>query len=341
MPAPRTAQSGGERLAEREDVDFVRLSADVLRALRGKRSQSAFARRLGYRSNVSHNWENARSFPTAARTFWIARKLGIDVNASLRRFFRLAPTWLDRTDLTSPDGVATLLLELKGGQSTVSLTATLGKSRFTLSRWLNASTEPRLPEFLEFVERTTLRCLDFVSLFVDPEACPSVRARWLAMQKARKLAYAEPWSQAVLRALEARSYQDKPHDVRSLARTLGLDRKEIERCLGLLEQSRQVRWDGDRFRLETVMALDIGRDPEAARTLRAWWGQVGVERTKHGATGMVYNLFGVSRFDLERLRQLQKRYVAELRDIVGESQPVECVVLGADLLIDLSDGGNA
>jgi DNA-binding transcriptional regulator YiaG len=323
--------------SEAESLDYPRLSAEFLRALRGKRSQTVFARRLGYRSNVSHNWENRRTAPSAARTFWIMKRLGVDVGKELSRFFRMPPPWLEHTELTTADGVATLLEELKGGQSIVSLAAALGKSRFTLTRWMNASTEPRLPEFFEFVERTTLRLLDFVSLVVDPEQLPSVRMRWRAMQQARTLAYAEPWSQAVLRALETERYRAAPHSARTLASVLGVAVAEVERCLVLLEQSRQVRWDGDHFRLETVQALDIGRDRDAARALRAWWAEVGVERARAGASGMVYNLFGVSRVDLERLRQLQKRYVAELRDIVSESVPVECVVLSADLLMDLSE----
>lgn len=337
LTRPRRKAPARPASNEPESLDYPRLAAELLRALRGKRSQGAFARRLGYRSNVSHNWENMRAAPSAARTFWIARRLGVDLGKSLARFFRMPPSWLERADLTTREGVATLLEELKGGHSIVSLAAALGVSRFTVTRWLNASTEPRLPEFLEFVERTTLRLLDFLSLFVDPEALPSVRARWLAMQQARSLAYAEPWSQAVLRALETQAYRAGRHSTFALARALGLEPSEIERALSLLEQSRQIRWDGERWQIETVQALDIGRDREAARELRAWWGRVGVERARAGASGMVYNLFGVSRVDLERLRLLQKRYVAELRDIVSESEPVECVVLSLDLLMDLGE----
>ncbi len=41
-------------------------ASQFLRAVRGKRSQVAFARRLGYRANPITDWENGRRYPTAA-----------------------------------------------------------------------------------------------------------------------------------------------------------------------------------------------------------------------------------------------------------------------------------
>ena len=37
----------------------------LLRAVRGRRSQQALSRHLGYRSNPVANWETGRRYPTA------------------------------------------------------------------------------------------------------------------------------------------------------------------------------------------------------------------------------------------------------------------------------------
>lgn len=66
-------------------MDFDELASDFLRALRGKRSQLAFSRRLGYRSNVVARWENHRCWPTAAGTLYAASRTGIDVRGRRRR----------------------------------------------------------------------------------------------------------------------------------------------------------------------------------------------------------------------------------------------------------------
>lgn len=319
------------------DVDYERLAAELLRGLRGKRSQVAFARRLGYRSNVAHNWEHGRSWPTAARTLWIARRLGVDVESVLRGFYRLPPWWLESTDVAEPRGMALWLKDLKGNDSAAAVAEAMGVSRFTITRWLSAKTEPKLPEFLRYLEVTSLRLMDFVALLVDPVRLPSIRNAWEALQRARSLAYTQPWSQAVLRALETRDYRSQLHDAARLAARLGVDASEVESSLEQLHQAGQVRWNGSHWEIVEVRALDTGRDRKAAAGLRAWWGRVGAERAQRGVPGMTYNVVGVSRRDLVRLRELQKAYVSDVRSIVAQSEPVERVVLAADLIIDLGD----
>ena len=88
------------------EVDYQGLAAELLRALRGKRSQEAFARRLGVRGHAIYTWESARNFPTAARALRAASRSGVDVTAAIERFYRRAPAWLAEADLTSPAGVA-------------------------------------------------------------------------------------------------------------------------------------------------------------------------------------------------------------------------------------------
>src|SRR5262245_17665765 len=144
------------------------MAAELLRALRGKRSQEAFARRVGVRSHAIYTWESARNFPTAARALQAARRSGIDVGAALERFYRRAPGWLAETDPCTPAGVARLLDDLRGASSIVAVARATDSSRFAVARWLKGTAQPRLPEFLRLVEGTSLRVLDFVACLVDP-----------------------------------------------------------------------------------------------------------------------------------------------------------------------------
>src|SRR5690606_5949467 len=128
-------------------MDYEQVAAEFLRALRGKRSQTAFCRRLGYKSNVAYTWEACRGFPTAARTFEVAERMGVDLQASLTRFYRIAPSWLSHVNLTAPEGVAAFVNDLRGSTSIVDLAKHMHKSRFTVSRWVKGETEPKLPDF--------------------------------------------------------------------------------------------------------------------------------------------------------------------------------------------------
>lgn len=319
-------------------MDFDRVAAEFLRALRGRRSQAAFCRRLGYKSNVAYTWEAGRGFPTAARAFEIARKMGVNLDAALRRFYVVAPPWLDQTDVATRAGVAALLRDLRGKTTLVELARSSDKTRFAISRWLKAEAEPRLNEFFQLVECSSLRLVDLIETLADPGAMPSIRERWQSMVVARRLAYDAPWTQAVLRALELEDYQRLAHPPPGwIARRIGIDAEEERRSLELLHRAGQIRKAGSSWQLVEAMALDVRKDPEAAARLRAFWGHVAAQRCEQGRRGTMYTLCGVSAADLERLRELQKAYFNQVRTIIAQSQPVERVVLTMVQMLDLGE----
>jgi transcriptional regulator with XRE-family HTH domain len=326
-------------------VDYDRIAAELLRALRGKRSQEAFARRLGVRSHAIYTWESARNFPTAARALRAASRSGVDVGGAVERFYRRAPAWLEETDLTTPAGVARLLDDLRGASSIVAVARAVGCSRFAVARWLKGEAQPRLPEFLRLIEGTSLRLLDFLACLVDPETLPSIAAAYRDLEATRRAAYDAPWSHAVLRALELRDYRVlRAHEPGWLAARLGLPLEEEARSLDLLLRSGQVvREAGGLYAPARVSTVDTRRDPEAARRLRVFWSRAATERIERAGErqqiAAAYNLFGVSRADLQRLRELQRAYFRQMRAIIAESEPVETVVLANMQLIELGMDG--
>jgi hypothetical protein len=305
------------------------VARQLVRALRGRRSQAALSRRLGYRSNVLYMWEAGLNFPTAATFFLLAQSVGVPVNRALEGFYRRPPSWLASLDLTTPGGAARLLDDLRGHASIVSLAASTRCSRFAIARWMKGTTEPRLPDFLRVIEASTLRGLDFLAAFVDPARLPHVAQGWQKLESARRAAFEMPWSHAVLRALELEEYRRLPAHIPGwIASKLAIGREEEERCLKLLAETGQIHRSRKRWRLGEVLTVDTRHDPKGARSLAAFWARVGAERLRAGSQGnFAYNLFGVSNADLERLRELQRTYFAELRSIVANSQPVERVVL--------------
>jgi transcriptional regulator with XRE-family HTH domain len=311
-------------------MDYERLASELLRALRGKRSQAAFARRLRYRSNIVYSWESGRAFPTAARALSAAERVGVDLKQGLTGFFRKTPSWLGESSPASKQGVINLLSELKGRSSIVELAAATGSSRFAIARWLKGTAEPRLPHFLAWVEASSLRLLDFMSMLVDPSLLPCVAERWRRMQAARQAAYDEPWSQAVLRAVELTEYRPSSRPGAAwIAARLGLSEDCVQRSLELLLASGQLRLDGSHYiGVDAPRTLDTRRDPDAARPLRAFWSRVALERLEAGHAGVfAHNVFSVSNRDLDRIRELQKQYYQQVRTIVAGSEPIEAVVL--------------
>ena len=309
-------------------IDFETLGKELIVALRGQRSQTAFSKRLGYRSNVASAWEAGRAWPTAARFFQILERSGRKLEA-LSPFFRLPPTSGAVQRLKTPEGVAAFLDDLRGATATIDLARSAERSRFAVARWLKGEAEPRLPDFLRLVEAASLRLLDFLACFVEPRRLPSVASTWRDLEAARRAAHEMPWSHAVLRAVELEPYRKLTrHRPGFIAEQLQISREEEARCVELLLETGQLRRQGRRLVPGATLTVDTRGDAARSRQTKAWWTKVGLERLEAAAEGTFsYNLFSVSRSDLDRIRELYRGYFREVRRIIAASEPSECVAL--------------
>lgn len=310
------------------ELDHDKLASELVRALRGSRSQVALSRRLGYASNAVYTWESGRRWPTASRFLWAATRVGLDLHEAVRTFHRGEPAWLAELDPASPEGVAAWLRDLRGDTPIQQLAERTGRSRFAVSRWLSGRTEPRLPDLLRLVEATSLRLLDFVALFTDPMRLPSTAEASRRLEAARALAWSSPWAQAVLLGLELISYRDlERHSDAALASRLGIDEALVARSLALLQDAGQVRFDGTHYAPVEVLSVDL-RQPDRSSALKEHWAEVGLARLRQGSGGLFsYNLFTVSAEDLRRLEALQVAHYRAVRTLVAQSDAAERLVL--------------
>jgi len=328
-----------ERRAHYED-----LSSELLRAVRGRRSQIALSRRLGYRSNIVHRWEAQQCWPTAAGFLALCARLKVDVARSFTRFYGRSPAWLETHAATSPAAVAAFLRDVRGRTPIKDLARATGCNRYSLSRWLKGSSEPRLPEFLCLLDVASRRLLDYLATLTEPARLPLLRDAWTQLTQAREAAYGAPWSHAVLRALELESYAQEGHrDADFLPRKLGLDRAAVAASVAVLRRSGQIRKQRGRYRPHRV--FDVGTDTDRARAggVKAFWTREALARLERSAPGLYgYLVFAVSSADLQRLRELQLEYVSAMRSIIADSKGSDCVALYCAQLLDLaSDDENA
>jgi transcriptional regulator with XRE-family HTH domain len=320
-------------------MEIEKLASELVRALRGKRSQLAFSRRLGYQSNVVGTWEAGRRWPDASEALRAASVAGVDLRAAFARYYRTPPAWVVEVEPTSPVFVARFLEAERGRTPVTTVAARASLNRFSVSRWLAGSCEPRLPDFLRLVDATSLRLADFLAALVDPSEMPSLAADWERREAQRSLAIEQPWSQAVLRLLEL---PDRPGDLDGIAARLGLDRTTTRRCLQGLERTGQAARTGGGWHATGVSSLDTRRDEATARRLKFFWADVAGERFQAGAAGgMAFNVVGVSLDQLARIDALRAAYFNAVRTIVAEEVQPECVALltMGTVRLDASDAG--
>lgn len=297
-----------------------------LRALRGKRSQQALARRLGYRGNPLTDWEHGRRYPTAREALRAAGVLKVDVAAALARF---APGVALGADKHGP--LLGAWLTQLGGETTITeLAQRSGLSRFAIGRWLAGQRHPRLPDFLRLVDAMTARVPDLVAELVPIADVPALAARFAAADAARRIAFDEPWTEAVLRVLETEGYRAlAAHRPGVIADRLGIPLETEQRALARLEAAQLIRWDGTRYGELRPITVDTRGGREALHALRKHWALIAAERAGKPLPEdfFGYNLFSVSAADYERIRELLRGAFREIRAIVAASEPPERIGL--------------
>jgi transcriptional regulator with XRE-family HTH domain len=306
------------------------LACELVRALRGRRSQTALSRRLGYRSNVVYLWESGRRAPSASELFRIVARTGGDPRRVLAGF----PVDVSDLDLTEPHGVGALLGRLRGSAKAAEVARRCAVSRSVASRWLNGKSEPRLAELLALVEVLTLRGFDFVAAVAPPDRLPSLAPRWREQEARRRVALELPWSSAVLRLLETADYRARPRTVRWMARRLGISEVEVGRSLDALRRAGLVEaLVGGGASPERYVVRPVAVDTSAAteterRALKLHWTDVGRERLSEGKPGLFsWSVFAISREDFARLQALHVDYLQALRRLVDASEPTELVAV--------------
>ena len=302
-------------------------ASQFLRAIRGPRSQIAFARRLGYRANPIADWENGRRYPTAPEAIRACERVGRDVIAAFRDFHPEAARGLE--SLGAPE-LAVWMTRLKGATSIAELAQRTGRTRHQVGRWLSGASKPRLPDWLRLVEAMTGRVSDLLAELCDITALSAIAPLHHARVRARRLAFEHPWTAALLRVLECADYRAEPRPAGWIAERLGLPPEAEEELLGVLTDAGIVQRDAaGRLEEQVPLTVDTRAGNDAVRRLKTHWARVATERiaTMRETDLFSYNLFSCSRADAARIREMQRATYREIRSIVAASEPCEAVGL--------------
>jgi len=311
-------------------VDAERTASDLLRALRGGRSQEAFRRLLGRRSNVAHTWENGHRYPSAIEFHRVAARVGVSPVEAWRTFLGgQAPPWLDDDfDATDKANLGRLLSLLHRAGSLTALCRGSGFTRNAAVRWLRGESAPRLPDLLRFVQATTFRLADFAACWVDPAKLPSLTRRWVRLETARNALAQDPSAQLVRLGVEL--WPETPHRppvAPWLSQQLGIPLPDVERCLELLVASGQVVPRDGGYAVTNVAPVEA-RASRVGPSLKARVSELATERVRDGdAEGLFsYAVFVVSDEDYEAARDILAEAYQRLRRLATASTRSERLV---------------
>ena len=308
-------------------MDFEQVASQLVRATRGKRSQAAHSRRLGYRTNVVSDWEAGRRFPTAAGALRAAAVSGVDLAKAFAAFHpESAPTLCNAGD----DDVAAWLEQLRGGTPIVEIAKRAGRSRFAVARWLSGESRPRLPDFLRLIHAITDRLSDWVAAVVPIERVPGLLDQHRARVASRLLALEHPWTEAILRLLDTRAFRAlRAHRPGVFAEALGIDPLTEQQCLDRLLAAGIVTRRGKRYESAGPLTIDTRAPETRINRVKAHWARVAVGRLADPGPDDIfsYNVVSMSRIDFKRAQELHRAYFREIRALVAASEPEEVAAL--------------
>jgi transcriptional regulator with XRE-family HTH domain len=315
----------------RIEPDYAAVAREFLRAVRGRRSQVAFSRRLGFVSNVAAEWESGRRIPLALTALRACQRAGLDVALHLRAFRPSTAEALRRLDEPS---LAVWLDAQRGQEGLAAIAERAGLSRHQVSRFFSGGSAPRLHQFFALVHACSGRLSDLVASLVEIEAIPSLRGEHARAATLRRLALVEPWTSAISSALECLSQLEARAARAVLARMFGLELDEVDRYLAEMEGARVIRREQGRYLLGEPLVVDTGSASDANRRLARHWAEVAAERAGAPRRTDVfsYNVFSVSRADLVRIAALQREHFQKVRAIIANSPSETLAVMNLQLL---------
>jgi hypothetical protein len=276
--------------------------------------------------------------PTAADVLRACRRLGIDVSGAFERF---QPACAEALGGDPNFDVAGWLSELAGSLPIAELAARSGLSRYSVGRHLRGTTRPKLDDFILLVEAISGRASDLVQELVPIAEVPELLSVARQRAAAKRLAFEEPWSAAVMRVLETSGYRAHHDEAGYIAARLGLDANKEHAVLAALEAAGVARLHEGRYEVGEPLTVDTQASPEDVRDLRLHWANVAQTRMQapRPEDWLGFNVISASAEDLERVRDVLRRAFREIRAIAAASQPAESVALLNMHLVTWNDEG--
>jgi hypothetical protein len=213
-------------------------------------------------------------------------------------------------------------------------------SRHQTARFFSGYCEPRLHEFFALIDATTGRLSDLIALLIDIERIPVLASYHAQVAASRRLAVDEPWSSAVLSAVECLGHLKCAAVAKTIAYAFELDVERVTDCLRRLEEGGVIARVRGKYRSAAPLVVDTGAIADGARRLRQHWSHVAHHRLEQLKPNDVfsYNVFSCSKADLALIGRLQREHFQRVRAIIAKSSTETVALLNMQLMQWQLDG---
>lgn len=296
------------------------LDQEVIRSLRGRRTQSQLSKVLGYKHNQLYLWESGRRTISWQDFCRICQVLKRPLNVAISDFFNI------QNNQEIPVVLKLSLGKRKKGELAKSLGVTASK----LSRWLTGRTDPPLIEVFKIFKIAYPNFLEFLDFVSGPGRVASIQGEVTNAHKIRSALFQAPFVGGVAAALFTKEYRNlKKHTPGIIAKHVGISLEEENVALNLLQAAKQIEMVDGLYRINSF-SLNLVDDKKQFLRLAQYWADRAAALPKWGGqkSGFGYRVFCVNETGRQRIRQAQVDYYNAITEILkSESGPYDYVMV--------------
>jgi transcriptional regulator with XRE-family HTH domain len=301
------------------DIEAVR--SQLLKSLRGDRSQNYLSRKLGYRFNQVYRWETGHTkipWPSFVRLCQICK---IDLGATLKNTLGF---------VEKPERCDLLVKNITAPASQSYMSKKVGVSRFVLSHWISGRTTPSLDDILRLVDKVTFALVEFVGGIAKIDTIPALRKDFEKREARKRILVRYPFLEAALACLELVDYQRlKKHQEGFISDRIGISLEEEKKLLSELKQVGTLLFKEGRFVFNesALENFDIRGDFQAVKGIKKYYIERATNKLLKASENSRKDLFIYYTFSVDEkaAAQINKEAVEFLKRVIeiSEQRPKE------------------
>lgn len=294
-------------------MDYKILRRELLQIIRGDRSQTFINRRLGFKFNQVYRWESGYTAISWTDFLKVTSICHVDIESTLKKIL-LYQDKPERYDL--------LIKHVIGESSVTRIAAILGKSRFTIARWLKAESEPTLQDMLSLFHLQALVLGEFLEFIAPIDRFSKLDSQVKRPLLQRQLFYSEPRVGAVIRCFELKNYLELPkHQEGFIAQKLGIDINDEREMIRKMRNAGVIKKLKGKYRVQ-IRRIDTMGDFIRNTNLKKYWAQVGcnyLEKLKAPPKDSLfgYHVFSASPQTCRKIQKAMMDFHAQVKALIG------------------------
>ena len=305
-----------EQILEKiKGIDFDQIATEILRDLRGSKSQGQINNSFGFDYNKVAKWENNElsiSWQEFLRYTSLAKK-------DMQQYFRENLVYNGNIE-----SIAEIISHLIKNIPLEQVAASIGCSKATLYRWIKGETEPGIKFILKIIVLVDANFLKFFSAICNISNISALDG-FTEMEKSKDVFFRYPLIAAILRVIELREYETLPtHQEGFISKKLGIDDEEEKFLLSIMLRHHFISYKEEKYIALSKTINTAGNRKLQLETMLFWQQQSKkiLERLYDGQSYnerhlWMYNVFGTTAEAREMLRKKALVYNNEIITILS------------------------